>query len=128
MRVLLNLHNVVDGNSCRCNTVVKWKGRYMKPTEELKAEHKGILRMLRILDAVCERLDRGQEVDPKDLDDIVEFIRVFADKCHHGKEEDLLFPAMEREAGLSRQRGPLGRHARGAYRRPRIRGKDGCGA
>ena len=79
----------------------------MKPTEELKAEHKGILRMLRILDAVCERLERGQEVNPKYLDDIVEFIRVFADKCHHGKEEDLLFPAMEREAGLSRYVGPL---------------------
>ena len=38
----------------------------MKPTEEFKTEHKGILRMLRILDAVCDRLERGQEVNQKD--------------------------------------------------------------
>ncbi len=37
----------------------------------------------------------------------MEFIQVFADKCHHGKEEDLLFKEME-AAGFPRDRGPVG--------------------
>jgi len=36
----------------------------------------------------------------------VTFIRLFADACHHGKEEDLLFPALE-EQGLPRDSGPI---------------------
>jgi hemerythrin-like domain-containing protein len=46
-------------------------------------------------------------VEPVDLERMVEFIRGFADRCHHGKEEDLLFCAME-EAGIPRQGGPIG--------------------
>jgi len=79
----------------------------MKPTEQLRKEHKAIKLMLDILEKVCERLESGQKVNPEHLDRILEFIKVFADKCHHGKEEDLLFPAME-EAGTPRERGPIG--------------------
>jgi len=79
----------------------------MKPTEQLKEEHKAIKLMLEILNKVCERLESGKAVNPEHLEKIVEFIRVFADRCHHGKEEDLLFPAME-EAGIPRQGGPIG--------------------
>jgi len=32
---------------------------------------------------------------------------VFVDKCHHGKEEEHLFPALER-AGIPREGGPIG--------------------
>jgi hemerythrin-like domain-containing protein len=39
----------------------------------------------------------GKEVEGKTLQDIVEFMRIFADKCHHGKEETHLFPALERK-------------------------------
>jgi hemerythrin-like domain-containing protein len=79
----------------------------MKPTEQLKEEHQVIKLMLRIAEKVCEKLESGEEVDPEHLERIVEFIRVFADKCHHGKEEDLLFAAME-EAGIPRKGGPIG--------------------
>jgi hemerythrin-like domain-containing protein len=79
----------------------------MKPTEELMAEHRAIERMLRILERVAERLEAGAPTDPADLEAIVEFIRIFADRCHHGKEEDLLFQAME-TAGVPRQGGPIG--------------------
>jgi hemerythrin-like domain-containing protein len=37
------------------------------------------------------RLDRNHEVDLLFLDTAVDFIRVYADKTHHGKEEDILF-------------------------------------
>ncbi len=101
----------------------------MKPTEELKLEHQAIKRMLKIMSGVCDRLAGGETVDAGHLDAIVEFIQVFADKCHHGKEEDLLFPAMV-EAGIPRERGPIGvmlaEHVQG---RARVRSvKEGAAA
>ena len=38
---------------------------------------------------------------------MLEFFSVFVDKCHHGKEEDLLFPAYE-AAGIPNKNGPIG--------------------
>ena len=39
--------------------------------------------------------------------EILEFLKVFVDKCHHAKEEDFLFPAMVK-AGVPREGGPVG--------------------
>lgn len=79
----------------------------MRPTELLMEEHRAIERMLGIVEAVCRRLEAGQDVPAGDLEEIIEFIQVFADRCHHGKEEDLLFAEMEK-AGIPRQGGPIG--------------------
>jgi len=79
----------------------------MKPTDVLKEEHQAILLTLRILDKISADLSAGRPIQPDHLDQIVDFIRTFADRCHHGKEEDLLFTAME-EAGVPRQGGPIG--------------------
>jgi len=79
----------------------------MKPTEELKADHRQIERMLAVLYALSGRLDASKEVPAEDLAGAVEFIQLFADRFHHGKEEDLLFPALE-EAGMPRDAGPIG--------------------
>ena len=79
----------------------------MRPTEILKGEHKEIKTMLKVLEGVASRLGAGAKIDPRHLNDIVEFIKVFADACHHGKEQDLLFPALE-EAGIPREGGPIG--------------------
>jgi hemerythrin-like domain-containing protein len=88
----------------------------MKPTDELKNEHQAIKLMLKIMAKVCDRLDTHQNVEATHLDRIVEFIQVFADKCHHAKEEDLLFPAMI-AAGVPKEGGPIGvmliEHAKG---------------
>jgi hemerythrin-like domain-containing protein len=78
----------------------------MTPTGLLKNEHQGIKLMLEILKAVSEKIEAGEKINDNDLKDMVEFISVFADKCHHGKEEDLLFPAME-EAGIPKEDGPI---------------------
>jgi hemerythrin-like domain-containing protein len=40
------------------------------------------------------------------IEDCVDFIRLFADACHHGQEEDLLFPELEAR-GMPRHAGPL---------------------
>ncbi|MGD1010306.1 MAG: hemerythrin domain-containing protein [Candidatus Aminicenantales bacterium] len=79
----------------------------MKPTHELSQEHQAILLMITILEKMADKLTAGEAVDATHLEKAVDFIRVFADKCHHGKEEDLLFPAMEK-AGIPRTGGPLG--------------------
>lgn len=79
----------------------------MKPTAELSHEHEAILLMIQVLEKMSERLEAGERVDPAHLEKAVDFIKVFADKCHHGKEEDLLFPAMEK-AGIPRTGGPIG--------------------
>ena len=88
----------------------------MSPTQQLKEEHEGILLMLKILGKVCAKMENRKEVDLSHLDRIVEFFKVFADRCHHSKEEEILFPELEK-TGIPRERGPIGvmlaEHAQG---------------
>ena len=58
----------------------------MTPTEQLREEHQGITLMLKILEKVCTKMEAQEKVNPEHLESIVDFFRVFADKCHHGKE------------------------------------------
>lgn len=67
----------------------------MKPIEDLIKEHGPIKLLLRILEKVNGQLEAGKGMNTTDLGNTVAFIREFADKCHHGKEENLLFPAMK---------------------------------
>jgi hemerythrin-like domain-containing protein len=78
----------------------------MKPTEVLMTEHRAIERMLAVLETAARRLEAGERVRPDLLCEAVDFVRNFADRCHHGKEEDNLFPRMEAR-GVPRQGGPL---------------------
>ena len=77
----------------------------MKAIEQLKNEHEGIKMIFRVLRKMCESLKFGQTLDTDHFEGILEFFRIFVDKCHHGKEEDLLFPAMV-QAGIPKQ-GPI---------------------
>jgi len=78
----------------------------MKPIEDLKAEHEGILLMLDVLERMSERIAAGKSVPIDHLKQVLDFLQVFADRCHHGKEERILFFAME-EAGVPKEDGPL---------------------
>lgn len=79
----------------------------MKATDELKKEHQGIEVMLRIIGVISDKSARGEDLSVQHLADIMEFLTVFVDKCHHGKEEVFLFPALE-AAGIAREGGPVG--------------------
>lgn len=78
----------------------------MTVIKELKNEHEAVLLTIRILDQITTRLKSGQTVELRHLDQILEFLAVFVDKCHHSKEEKVLFPAME-DAGIPREGGPI---------------------
>ncbi|MFN7181917.1 MAG: hemerythrin domain-containing protein [Planctomycetota bacterium] len=75
-------------------------------TESLREEHKEIKLMLEILGAICRKLENKEDIPDEHLEKIMEFIKVFVDRCHHGKEEDILFPAMI-ESGLPKESGPI---------------------
>jgi len=78
----------------------------VKPTEGLKNEHRVIERMLKLVWEGCDRLERGESLDPSLFLGAADFFRNFADRCHHAKEEKLLFEKMI-ERGMSRQTGPI---------------------
>lgn len=80
----------------------------MQPIKDLKMEHDAVQLTLRILDKICQKIEQsGEIIDHQHLDQLLEFFKVFVDKCHHGKEEELLFPALE-NVGVSREGGPIG--------------------
>lgn len=76
-------------------------------SEDLRNEHVSILFGLEILEQMVKVVRQSNVIELKDIDDMVNFLRVFADKCHHGKEEGLLFPAMEK-VGIPNEGGPIG--------------------
>ncbi len=78
----------------------------MLPTEVLTAEHRTIERVLECLERlVAESGVRGR-LDGRSARQILEFLALFADRCHHGKEEELLFPALIAR-GFSADAGPV---------------------
>ena len=74
-------------------------------TSRLREEHVVILGVAEALHELITAAEQGRwSFDA--FADAITFIRLFADACHHGKEEDLLFPELE-QAGLPRDRGPI---------------------
>ncbi len=78
-----------------------------KATDILMAEHRGIERMLSIVDQAANRVERGELVPPRLFVDAATFFANFADRCHHAKEEKLLFTRMA-ERGIPVGGGPIG--------------------
>lgn len=78
-----------------------------KATQDLRSEHEAILNVFGIMDKAFSRdtkedgavLDFGNEV--------VYFLKIFADKCHHGKEEGYLFTELSNK-GVKNEDGPIG--------------------
>ncbi len=69
-----------------------------KPTRDLGEEHGAIMLMLTVMERVAPRLRKGQNVKKEHLKKIIEFLVNFADKCHHGKEEGILFPILAKKS------------------------------
>ncbi|MFH0731577.1 MAG: hemerythrin domain-containing protein [Candidatus Omnitrophota bacterium] len=63
----------------------------MMPVGPLMKEHRLIERMIRITGGKLDKIKQTKDADTLFIDAAVDFIRTYADKCHHGKEEDILF-------------------------------------
>jgi len=76
-------------------------------TQVLRQEHDAILVMLDATEEVARRLTAGELMEPRILEGLLEFFQLFADRCHHGKEEELLFPRLTAK-GMPSHQGPIG--------------------
>ncbi|MHB8069814.1 MAG: hemerythrin domain-containing protein [Desulfobaccales bacterium] len=73
----------------------------MLPIGPLMIEHRLIERMITLMRCELQRIRDNVAVDPEFafvdavfIDTAVDFIRTYADRCHHGKEEEILFAAL----------------------------------
>ena len=78
----------------------------MQPTRILQLEHRVIEQVLDCLDRIANSCQAEERLDAASARDAIDFFRTFADRCHHGKEEGLLFPALEAR-GMPHDQGPI---------------------
>lgn len=71
----------------------------MNSIDLMVEEHKNIMRMLKIVRNACYRILKGEDVQYEDFEQMIDFIRNYADKHHHGKEEKFLFKEMQTNLG-----------------------------
>jgi hemerythrin-like domain-containing protein len=69
----------------------------MQSRAPLMIEHRLIERMLSVIKDVLLKIESKHKVDPVFVDIAVDFIRVYADQTHHGKEEDILFRDLKKQ-------------------------------
>ena len=67
----------------------------MLPAGPLMIEHRLIERMVEVLVAEEERINKHNAPDMDLLLAAADFFRTYADRCHHGKEEDILFRELQ---------------------------------
>jgi hemerythrin-like domain-containing protein len=58
-------------------------------------EHRLIERMITLIKQKLGQIESTNQVDPLFIDTVVDFIGIYADRTHHGKEEDILFKKLE---------------------------------
>jgi hemerythrin-like domain-containing protein len=68
----------------------------MQARGPLMIEHRLIERMISLIKNTLSQIKVTQKVDPVFVDTVVDFIRMYADRTHHGKEEDMLFRDLQK--------------------------------
>jgi hemerythrin-like domain-containing protein len=66
----------------------------MTPVGIMMIEHRLIERMISLLKKELGDIQDSKKADPVFIDTAIDFIRIYADKCHHGKEEDIFFKVL----------------------------------
>ena len=77
-----------------------------RPTHILKHEHRVIEQGLRALDGICLKLKTGERAPASALAQLLDFIRNYAIRFHHAREEAHLFPALQ-QVGVRDEGGAL---------------------
>jgi hemerythrin-like domain-containing protein len=91
------------------------------PTDILEGEHRFIKKVVDRISKILEQSALEKALDVEKFEEMVDFMRSYANKCHHGKEEELLFPALI-EKGVPTQGCPIG-----ALKGEHIRGRSFVG-
>lgn len=67
-----------------------------RPTDILSEEHQNILKVIKVITEECANLKSGKILDENFFKEVIDFIRNYADKFHHAKEEDILFAELNK--------------------------------
>lgn len=101
-------NNGISVSAGRTNKYSRLKIICVSSTESLRRDHNLIEKMLRALTVTAEMLQAGRHVPAPIISQSIEFTKNFMLVCHHGKEEETLFPALENH-GMAREGGPIAR-------------------
>ena len=75
-------------------------------TASLRRDHELIEKVIKSMNTTIELLNNGKKIPESILLPVIDFSKNFTDVCHHSKEENALFPALE-EAGMPKNMGPI---------------------
>lgn len=78
----------------------------MQAIETLMEEHRVIEQALEVLETIADRCEGGAPLPVEDIGHLLDFFREFADRCHHFKEEKVLFEWMAGR-GFPKEDGPI---------------------
>jgi hemerythrin-like domain-containing protein len=69
----------------------------MLPIGPLMWEHRLIERMIKLIKAEYVTIEKTKKLDLNFIVVTTDFLRTYADRCHHGKEEEILFRELARK-------------------------------
>lgn len=75
-------------------------------TTSLRRDHELIEKVIKAMESTIQLLNDGKQIPESILLPVIDFSKNFTDVCHHSKEENSLFPALE-QAGMPRHMGPI---------------------
>jgi len=75
-------------------------------TASLRRDHDLIEKVIKAMEITIQLLENGKQIPESILNPVIDFSKNFTDVCHHSKEENALFPALE-QAGMPRNMGPI---------------------
>lgn len=75
-------------------------------TASLRRDHELIEKVIKAMESTIQLLNDGKQIPESILLPVIDFSKNFTDVCHHSKEENSLFPALE-QAGMPRNIGPI---------------------
>ena len=75
-------------------------------TASLRRDHELIEKVIKAMEATIQLLNEGKQIPESILYPVIDFSKNFTDVCHHSKEEQALFPALE-QAGMPKNMGPI---------------------
>jgi len=67
----------------------------MLPITPLIIEHREIERLIALMQKEGNRIKEDKLTDIDFIDDCIDFMKTYADRCHHGKEESILFKELK---------------------------------